>query len=252
MTHHLLSSLRSTLSLASSRWRRSLGVHIDLLRRHLRRWRPRARAWPTPSSPVCRSVWRTWSWVAGARPPPMAVRAVMRHYCAPEGRACRWRRRRISTPTTLVPFATPSRRASPAAMWSMVTRRLEDLADRFERYSGRDVRHTARTGAAGGLSGALYALGADLVSGFDEVAQVNALATRIAEASAGHHWRRSSRRGQPRRQSSGRSVRLDQRRSARARGLRISRRRGRERIDPSLSLGPGSRLWCRDSGNAEP
>lgn len=65
----------------------------------------------------------------------------------------------------------------------MLTRRLEDLANRFERYSGRDVRHTARTGAAGGLSGALYALGADLVSGFDEVAKVNALATRIAEAS---------------------------------------------------------------------
>ncbi len=66
---------------------------------------------------------------------------------------------------------------------TVVARRLEYLAGRFERLSGRDVRHVARTGAAGGLSGALYALGATMVSGFDEVARINALASRIEAAS---------------------------------------------------------------------
>ncbi len=65
----------------------------------------------------------------------------------------------------------------------LVARRLDRLAERYERLSGRDVRHVARTGAAGGLSGALYARGADLVSGFDEVARVNSLAARIDVAS---------------------------------------------------------------------
>jgi glycerate kinase len=39
-----------------------------------------------------------------------------------------------------------------------------------------------RAGAAGGLAGALYALGADLVSGFEEVARANRLSERIARA----------------------------------------------------------------------
>lgn len=65
----------------------------------------------------------------------------------------------------------------------IVAQRLEHLAQRYERHTGRDVRHAARAGAAGGLSGALFAFGADLVSGFDEVARVNALATRIEGAS---------------------------------------------------------------------
>jgi glycerate kinase len=66
---------------------------------------------------------------------------------------------------------------------AVVAHRLEHLAERYQRLSGRDVRSVARTGAAGGLSGALYALGANLVSGFDEVARVNTLSTRIAAAS---------------------------------------------------------------------
>ena len=65
----------------------------------------------------------------------------------------------------------------------VVAQRLERLADEYERESGRDVRRVARTGAAGGLGGALLAAGATLVSGFDEVARVNALASRIDAAS---------------------------------------------------------------------
>jgi glycerate kinase len=65
----------------------------------------------------------------------------------------------------------------------IVEQRLEHLADRYERLGACDVRRVARTGAAGGLSAALYALGANLVSGFDEVAKVKNLSTRIDAAS---------------------------------------------------------------------
>jgi glycerate 2-kinase len=61
-------------------------------------------------------------------------------------------------------------------------RRLRALGARYERECGRDVMNVARTGAAGGLVGALYARGATLVSGFDEVARVSQLAERIASA----------------------------------------------------------------------
>ncbi|HEY5302730.1 MAG TPA: glycerate kinase [Acidimicrobiales bacterium] len=60
--------------------------------------------------------------------------------------------------------------------------RLREVAARYERECARDVVSVERTGAAGGLAGALYALGADLVSGFEEVARANRLAERIARA----------------------------------------------------------------------
>ena len=63
----------------------------------------------------------------------------------------------------------------------VVAERLERLADRYH-GRGRDVRQVARTGAAGGLAGGLYAVGATLVSGFDEVARTNELASRIETA----------------------------------------------------------------------
>ena len=64
-----------------------------------------------------------------------------------------------------------------------VARRLERVAERYQRESGVDVRHVARTGAAGGLAGALYAAGATLVSGFDEVSRMSSLSARVKEAS---------------------------------------------------------------------
>ena len=60
--------------------------------------------------------------------------------------------------------------------------RLRELAMRYEREGGRDVVPVERAGAAGGLAGALYALGADLVSGFEHVARASRLAERIASA----------------------------------------------------------------------
>jgi glycerate kinase len=65
---------------------------------------------------------------------------------------------------------------------ALVEHRLIELAARYQREGTRDVMSVERTGAAGGLAGALYALGADLVSGFEEVARANRLAERIAPA----------------------------------------------------------------------
>ena len=61
-------------------------------------------------------------------------------------------------------------------------RRLRRQANRYQRECGLDVEPVERTGAAGGLCGALYALGAELVSGFDAVATASRLAERMASA----------------------------------------------------------------------
>lgn len=55
---------------------------------------------------------------------------------------------------------------------AMLTERLVTLADRYYAELGVDVRDIERSGAAGGLAGGLAALGAELVSGFDMVADV--------------------------------------------------------------------------------
>ena len=63
----------------------------------------------------------------------------------------------------------PQKGASPAQV-KMLTGRLEQLADRYEREFGVDVREIEGSGAAGGLGGALAALGGKLTPGFDLVA----------------------------------------------------------------------------------
>lgn len=65
----------------------------------------------------------------------------------------------------------PQKGASPDDV-VLLTKRLTALADRFEHDCGRDIRDLHRAGAAGGLAGGLAALGAQLVSGFDMVADV--------------------------------------------------------------------------------
>jgi glycerate kinase len=56
------------------------------------------------------------------------------------------------------------------AQVKMLTSRLEQLADRYEREYGVDVRELDGSGAAGGLAGALVALGGRITPGFELVA----------------------------------------------------------------------------------
>ncbi len=73
----------------------------------------------------------------------------------------------------------PQKGAS-AAQVALLTRRLDQLADRYLGESGIDVRAVAGSGAAGGLAGALVSIGARLTSGFSFVADEVGLADAIA------------------------------------------------------------------------
>lgn len=64
----------------------------------------------------------------------------------------------------------PQKGASRAQV-ALLTNRLEQLAQRYENDYGIDVRKISGSGAAGGLAGALAALGATLMPGFDIVAE---------------------------------------------------------------------------------
>lgn len=71
--------------------------------------------------------------------------------------------------------------ASPAEI-RMMASRLERVAQIYEQDLGVDVRDLPGAGAAGGLGGGLAALGAQLLSGFEVVAEACELAERVAEA----------------------------------------------------------------------
>ena len=75
----------------------------------------------------------------------------------------------------------PQKGASPAQV-TLLTRRLEQLAQRYRTQYGVDVSSLPGAGAAGGLAGGLAALGGRLVPGFELVADVVDLADHIAEA----------------------------------------------------------------------
>ena len=75
----------------------------------------------------------------------------------------------------------PQKGASPAQI-RMLTNRLEQLADRYERDYGVDVRSIEGSGAAGGLAGALAALGGRLVPGFELVADELDLYDQLVDA----------------------------------------------------------------------
>ncbi len=64
----------------------------------------------------------------------------------------------------------PQKGASPAQV-ALLTRRLEQLADRYFEERGVDIRDVVGSGAAGGLAGALVSIGAEIVSGFQCVAE---------------------------------------------------------------------------------
>jgi glycerate kinase len=65
----------------------------------------------------------------------------------------------------------------------VVAHRLEKVRDIYRRDQNVDVELTERTGAAGGIAGALVALGASPVGGFDAVADAVGLDDRLRNAS---------------------------------------------------------------------
>ena len=77
-------------------------------------------------------------------------------------------------------FAT--QKGATAAQVALLTRRLERLVDVYREDFGVDVSPLVGGGAAGGLGGGLAAVGAELVSGFELVADELCLAERIEAA----------------------------------------------------------------------
>lgn len=75
----------------------------------------------------------------------------------------------------------PQKGATPAEV-ELLRRRLERLAQVYEQDHGIDVNPLEGGGAAGGLAGGLAAVGADLVPGFDLVADELGLDERIEGA----------------------------------------------------------------------
>ena len=75
----------------------------------------------------------------------------------------------------------PQKGASPAQV-SLLHRRLEQLADRYLDDYGVDVRELPRAGAAGGLAGGLAAFGAELIDGFEVIADELDLEARMEAA----------------------------------------------------------------------
>lgn len=75
----------------------------------------------------------------------------------------------------------PQKGAS-AAQVALLRRRLERLADDYRRVRGVDVTDLAGAGAAGGLAGGLATLGAQLVPGFELVAELIGLSDRVDRA----------------------------------------------------------------------
>ena len=76
---------------------------------------------------------------------------------------------------------SPLKGATPAQV-ALLRRRLERLAQVYERDYGVNVRELPGSGAAGGLAGGLAAAGATLVPGFEMVADALGLADRVAGA----------------------------------------------------------------------
>ena len=75
----------------------------------------------------------------------------------------------------------PQKGAS-AAQISLLTRRLQMLADRYRTRTGVDVAQLTGAGAAGGLAGGLAAIGAELAPGFEVVAEAVGLEAAFEDA----------------------------------------------------------------------
>jgi glycerate 2-kinase len=79
------------------------------------------------------------------------------------------------------PVFAPQKGATPAQV-RLLTGRLERLAQVYQQDYGVDVREVEGSGAAGGLAGALVALGGKLLPGFDLVADEIDLHDALADA----------------------------------------------------------------------
>ena len=88
--------------------------------------------------------------------------------------ACDVRTRFLEAARTFGP-----QKGASAAQVELLGRRLERLAQMYERSYGVDVRPLVGGGAAGGLAGGLAAIGASLVPGFDLVADELDLVDRL-------------------------------------------------------------------------
>jgi len=75
----------------------------------------------------------------------------------------------------------PQKGATPAHV-KLLRGRLERLAQMYQAEYGVDVREIAGSGAAGGLAGGLHALGGEILSGFDLVAEELDLDAAIAQS----------------------------------------------------------------------
>lgn len=75
----------------------------------------------------------------------------------------------------------PQKGASPAQV-KLLTRRLERLVQVYREQYGVDVSEIDGTGAAGGLAGGLVAVGAEIESGFDVLAEAVRLDERLIGA----------------------------------------------------------------------
>jgi glycerate kinase len=75
----------------------------------------------------------------------------------------------------------PQKGATPTQI-KMLTKRLEQLAQRYQADFGIDVTEIEGSGAAGGIAGALAAVGGTLMPGFELVADELDLHDRIADA----------------------------------------------------------------------
>ena len=91
--------------------------------------------------------------------------------------ACDVQTKFLDAPT---PFG-PHKGATPAQI-ELLRRRLTRLAELYLEEFGVEVRDLAGAGAAGGLGGGLAAIGAQLVNGFDLVAEELRLANIISKA----------------------------------------------------------------------
>jgi glycerate kinase len=73
-------------------------------------------------------------------------------------------------------------KGATATQVEFLRRRMERVAQLYQERCGREIRDLPGTGAAGGLAGGLAALGAQLVPGFELVAERLELAERIGRA----------------------------------------------------------------------